>query len=177
MQQVTEYSAVCAAVQSAIAGDASAETKWQKVAAIVPAFYGTAEALIEGKAQFVADAIAPALPKRHAQAIAVELPRKNSKEYAALDEAGRARWQAATEAKADARATYETTFKRVLAKAFPPVKGEGDEGNEGTKTLETKLAKAIADCISKIEKAEAPAFDAPTALAGLRAALAAVTAK
>jgi hypothetical protein len=32
------------------------------------------------KAQFIADAILPAIDKKHAQALAVDLPRKGSKE-------------------------------------------------------------------------------------------------
>jgi hypothetical protein len=173
MQQTTEYSAVVAAVQSALNSDLATESKWQKVAAIVPAFFGTAEALIEVKAQFIADAILPIVPKRHAEALAVDLPRKNGKEYKALDEAGRKKWAATDEAKKLARATLDSSFKRVLAKAFPPVKDESEPGE--TATLKTKLAKMLSDAIGKCEKAESPDFDVPATLTGLRAALAAVT--
>jgi hypothetical protein len=174
MQQVTEYSAVVASTQAAVSNDVTTKGKWEKAGAIAFGFYGTETALTEQKAQFIADAILPALPKRHAQALATELPRKNSKDYAALTDAGRTAWETTNTAKKDARATCETYFKRVLSYAFPKEKAEKDDT---PKTLETKLAEVIADCIGKIEKAEAPAFDAPTALAGLRAALAAVTAK
>jgi hypothetical protein len=174
MQQTTEYSAVVAAVQSALNSDLATESKWQKVAAIVPAFFGTAEALIEVKAQFIADAILPIVPKRHAEALAVDLPRKNGKEYKALDETGRKKWAATDEAKKLARATLDSSFKRVLAKAFPPVKKESDDEGE-TATLKTKLAKMLADAIGKCEKVEAPDFDVSATLTGLRAALAAVS--
>lgn len=174
MQQVTEYTAVVAAVLSAVTATEGTEGKWEKVARIVPQFFGTAEALTESKAQFIADAIAPALPK-HQKAIAVELPRKNSKEFKALDAGAQAKWEIDNDAKIAARSTFDTYFKRVLKYAFPPVKGEGDDDGKASKTLETKLAEVIADCIGKIEKAESPQFDAVSALAGLRAALAAVT--
>lgn len=171
-QITTEYSAVVAAVQSAVTADQGATGKWQKVGAIVPAFFGSAEALLEVKAQFIADAILPAIDKRHAQALAKELPRKGSKEFKALDEAGVAAWEATTRAKELARATANEMFKRVIKYAFPPVKSE-DEGE--TATLKTKLAKMLADAIGKCEKVEAPDFDVPATLAGLRAALAAVS--
>ncbi len=166
----TDYSIVVAAVQSAITSDQGTKGKWEKVGAAVPAFFGTEAALTEVKAQFIADAILPALDKRHAKALAVELPRKNSAEYVALDEAGRDRWEAANEAKKAARSTADTYFKRVLSYAFPKEKAEA-----APKSLETKLAELINDAIGKIEKAEAPTFDAVTALAGLRAALTAIT--
>lgn len=171
----TEYSAVVAAVQSAVTANEGAEGKWEKVGRIVPNFYGSAEALTETKAQFIADAIAPALPK-HQKALTVELPRKNSKEFKALDAGAQARWETDNKAKISARATFETYFKRVLSYAFPAPKANSDDSDKSTKALETKLAALINDAIGKIEKAEAPAFDAVTALAGLRAALAAVTA-
>ncbi len=170
MQQVTDYSAVVAATQSAVTSTETTETRWQKAAAAVAAFFGTEAAIQEVKAQFCADAILPALPARHAKALATELPRKNSAEYKELDEAGRERWENVTEAKALARSTLDTYFKRIVSYAFPKEKAEGE-----TVTLKTKLAKMLTDAIGKCEKAEAPDFDVPATLAGLRAALAAVS--
>jgi hypothetical protein len=169
----TEYSVVVSAVQSAIVSDQGTEGKWQKVAAVVPAFFGTAESLLEVKAQFIADAILPSIPK-HAKALARELPRKNGKEYKALDDAGRKEWQTALDAKKIARSTADEYFKRVLKYAFPTIKQESDDEGE-TATLKTKLAKMLADAIGKCEKAEAPDFDVSATLTGLRAALAAVS--
>lgn len=166
----TEYTAVVAVTQSAITAEEGSKGKWEKAGPAVAAFFGTEAALLEVKAQFCADAILPALPARHAKALAVELPRKNSAEYAALDQAGRDRWENVTEAKKAARSTLDTYFKRVLSYAFPKEKEPSE-----SKSLETRLAALINDAIGKIEKAEAPAFDAVTALTGLRAALAAIT--
>ncbi len=170
MQQTTGYTEVIAATQAAVSGDVTVQNKWQKAGAVAAAFFGNEAALTEIKAQYIADAILPALPARHAKALAVELPRKNSAEYVALDQAGRDAWETVNQAKKDARATCDTFFKRVLRYAFPAEKVES-----APKSLETKLADLINDAIGKIEKAEAPAFDAVTALAGLRAALTAVT--
>jgi hypothetical protein len=170
MSQVTAYTDVVTATQAAVSNDVTSQNKWQKAGAIVMAFYGSETALMEVKAQYIADAILPALPARHAKALATELPRKNSAEYVALDQAGRDAWEVMNQNKKDARSTADTYFKRVLRYAFP-----GEKTPSESKSLETKLADLINDAIGKIEKAEAPAFDAVTALAGLRAALTAVT--
>jgi hypothetical protein len=166
----TEYSAVVAATQAAVSNDVTTKGKWEKAGAVAAAFFGNEAALTEIKAQYIADAILPALPARHAKALAVELPRKNSADYVALDQAGRDKWEAANEAKKLARATCDTYFKRVVSYAFPKEKEPSE-----TKSLETKLADLINQAIGKCEKAEAPAFDVSAALTGLRAALAAVT--
>jgi hypothetical protein len=76
------------------------------------------------KAQFIADAILPGLDKKHAQALAVDLPRKGSKEFKELSEANQAKWEDANQAKKDARATCDTYFARVLNYAFPKPKAE-----------------------------------------------------
>ena len=170
MSQSTDYSSVITTVQAAIKADVSTGNKWQQVGAIIPAFYGTEAALAEVKAQFIADAILPAIDKRHAAALATDLPRKNSAEYGALDQPGRDKWEATNEAKKAARSTCDTYFKRVLSYAFPKEKAEA-----APKSLKTKLAEAIADAIGKCEKAEAPDFDVAATLSGLRAALAAVS--
>jgi viroplasmin and RNaseH domain-containing protein len=170
MSQITEYSVVVTVTQSAITADQGSKGKWEKAGPAVAAFYGTDIALWEVKAQFIADAILPAVDKRHAKALAVELPRKNSADYVALDQSGRDKWEAANEAKKLARATVDTYFKRVVSYAFPKEKEPSE-----SKSLETKLADLINQAIGKCEKAEAPAFDVSAALTGLRAALAAVT--
>ena len=168
--QTTSYSETCAATQAAVSIDVTTANKWQKAGQVAFAFFGTESNLTEVKAQYIADAILPALPARHAKALDAELPRKNSEDYKALTDAGRAQWDAVNEAKKAARATCDTYFKRILSYAFPKEKAE-----PVAKSLETKLAELVNEAIGKIEKAEAPAFDAPTALAGLRAALAAIT--
>jgi hypothetical protein len=59
----------------------------------------TAENLESVKAQFIADAILPAMDKKHAQALAVDLPRKGSKDYNELSQANQAKWETANQAK------------------------------------------------------------------------------
>lgn len=164
-----EYQVTVKSVIDAVKNELSGVNKWQTAGANVREFFGNEAALQEVKAQFTADAILPALDKRHAAALAIELPRKGSKEYNALDASGVARWEAANQAKKDARATAATMFNRIVKYAFPsePVTGE-------PKTLKTRLVTMLSDAIGKIEKAENPDFDAVQALVHLRAAVAVI---
>ena len=162
-----EYQVTFISVIDAVKNELSGVNNWHTAGSNVREFFGTEAALLEVKAQFIADAIIPAMDKKYAQALALELPRKGSKDYNALDESGRARWDDANEAKKSARAVSHTMFNRVAGYAFPKEKAEG-----GTKTLKTRLVDMLSDAIGKIEKAEAPDFDAPAALAKLREAVA-----
>ena len=117
--QSTEYSTVVKATQDAIKADSACEFKWVSCAKSVVAFFGTDSALSGVKAQFIADAILPSIDKRHASALATELPRMNSASYHELDDAGKAKWADTNQAKKDARSTCNTYFDRVLNYAFP----------------------------------------------------------
>ena len=164
-----EYQTTVKSVIDAVKNELTGVNKWQTAGANVREFFGTEAALLEVKAQFIADAIIPAMDKKWAQALAIELPRKGSKEYNALDQSGRDRWDDANQAKKDARAVSHTMFNRVAGYAFPKEKAEG-----GTKTLKTRLVDILSDAIGKIEKAEDPEFDAVQALTHLKAALAVI---
>ena len=164
-----EYQTTVKSVIEAVKNELTGVNKWQTAGSNVREFYGSEAALQEVKAQFTADAILPALDKRHAAALGVDLPRKGSKEYNALDQSGVARWEAATQAKKDARSTAATMFNRIVGYAFPKEKPES-----ATTTLKTRLGKILSDVVSKIEKAESPDFDAVQALVHLRAAVAVI---
>jgi hypothetical protein len=73
--------AVNQAVRQAVSKDNEAKGKWQAAGQAVAGSIMTAENLEAVKAQFIADAILPAIDKKHAQALAVDLPRKGSKDY------------------------------------------------------------------------------------------------
>lgn len=164
----TNYSAVTKAVTEAVRGDINTVNKWQTAGDIVRGFYGTESALNEVKAQFIADAIMPAMDKRHAQAMAKELPRKGSADYVAFVGAhGVQAWEDANQAKKDARATAHTMFSRVVKYAFPTEKKESTPT-----TTKTKLIELINDAIKKAQKDEAPDYDATTLIAQLQLALA-----
>ena len=164
-----EYQTTVKSVIDAVRNELSGVNKWQTAGANVREFFGTEAALLEVKTQFIADAIIPAMDKKWAQALAIELPRKGSKDYNALDESGRARWDDANQAKKDARSISHTMFNRVAGYAFPKEKAEGE-----TTTLKTRLVKTLSEVIGKIEKAEDPDFDAVQALVHLRAAVAVI---
>ena len=122
----------------------------------------TAENLESVKAQFIADAILPAMDKKHAQALAVDLPRKGSKDYNELSQANQAKWETANQAKKDARSVADTYFSRVLGYAFPKPKAESKPVN-----LKDRIQKTVADLVDKCGKAESADFD----LVAVKAAL------
>ena len=165
------YQEAVKSTTAAVSGALSAEDKWYVAGLAVRAYFGTEAAIQEVKAQFTADAIIPAMKKKHAEALAIELPRKGSKEYNALDQSGVDRWKAANQAKKDARATAATMFNRIVKYAFP---SETETESGPPKTLKTRLVDMLSDAIGKIEKAENPDFDAVQALTHLRAAVAVI---
>ena len=162
-----EYQTTVKSVIDAVKNELTGVNKWQTAGSNVREFYGTEAALQEVKAQFTADAILPALDKRHAAALGVELPRKGSKEYNALDQSGVARWEAANQAKKDARATAATMFNRIVKYAFP-----SEAEPAAPRTLKTRLCEELAALIKACEKAEAPDFDVMAEIGHLKAALA-----
>ena len=60
---MTTYTAMTTAVTQAIKGALSADNKWLNAGNEVRAYYVTETAINETKAQFIADAIIPALDK------------------------------------------------------------------------------------------------------------------
>jgi len=162
--QTTEYSTVVTNCTNAVRQDINTVNKWQTAGASVAAFFGAESALVEIKAQFIADAILPAIDKRHAKALNIELPRKNGKEFTALDAQGREAWETANQAKKDARATCDTYFSRIVKYAFPKDKAEADTTPT---SLKTKIQETIADLVKKCEKAESADFDLVATLAAL----------
>jgi hypothetical protein len=155
------------AVTAAIKGELSTVNKWQTAGQTVRDFYGTETAINEVKAQFIADAIIPALDKRHAAALARELPRKNSAEFNALDAGQKANWETSNDAKKDARATAHTMFTRVVRYAFP-----ADKKERTTTALKTRLQLELASLIKACEKSEGEDFDVAGTINNLRATLA-----
>jgi hypothetical protein len=156
--------AVNQAVRQAVDADNKAKGKWQAAGQAVAGFYMTAENLEAVKAQFITDAILPAMDKKHAQALAVDLPRKGSKEYNELSEANQVKWEAANQAKKDARAIYSTYFARVVSYAFPKDKTEAESV---PKSIEVKFNEALTNLIKACEKAENASFDVVAVKAAL----------
>lgn len=166
-----EYSTVTKSVIEAVKGDINSVNKWQVAGQSVREFFGTESAIAEVKAQFIADAIIPAIDKRHAQALAKDLPRKGSADYVAFVGAhGEQAFNDAHQAKKDARATAHTMFNRVVSYAFPKPKAE----KKITET-KTKIVELINDAINKAQKDESPDYDVAALLAHLQSALSVVT--
>ena len=145
-----KYETLVKNVIDAIRNDINTVNKWQIVGSGAREFFGSEAALLEIKAQFIADAVLPALDKRHAAALGVELPRKGSKEYNALDAAGVEKWKVQYQAKKDARSTADTMFARVVKYAFPAEKTEAETEIETETETEVPVSTEIAE-----EKVEA----------------------
>ena len=121
------YVEMVSSVKTAITEDGKLIGKWETAGENVAKFFQSTKAIEEVKAQFIADAILPALDKKHAQALAKDLPRMNSKDYKeqCTKDAGYAdKWELVNKAKKDARSTCNTYFTRVVNYAFPPEKKE-----------------------------------------------------
>jgi glutamyl/glutaminyl-tRNA synthetase len=163
------YEVTVTACTNAVRQDINTVNKWQTAGEAVRAFFGTETAMLEVKAQFIADAILPAIDKRHAKALSIELVRKNSKEFLAYDQGQRDTWEFNNQAKKDARATCDTYFARIVKYAFPKEKAESEPTS-----LKTKIQEQVADLIKKCEKAESADFDLVATLTALQAVLTAV---
>lgn len=147
----TNYTEVISSVKSAITEDGKLINKWEKAGENVAEFYQSAKAVEEVKAQFIADAILPALDKKHAQALAKDLPRMNSKDYkekCSVDAGYADKWELVNKAKKDARSTCNTYFTRVVNYAFPP------EKKESKKKSFTEKLKALIDEGGKIKECD-----------------------
>jgi glutamyl/glutaminyl-tRNA synthetase len=169
MTTSTTYSETVTACTNAVRQDINTVNKWQTAGEAVRAFFGTESAMLEVKAQFIADAILPAIDKRHAKALSIELVRKNSKEFIAYDQGQRETWEYNNQAKKDARATCDTYFARIVKYAFP----KEATPSEPT-TLKTKIQEQIADLIKKCEKATDANFDLVATMQALNSVLTAV---
>lgn len=138
------YVSMVQSVKSAVKFAGDVEGKWVKAGSEVLGFYGNPKALDEQKAQFVADAIIPSIDSKHAKALAVDLPRKNSKEYneaISKDVSYSDKWELANQAKKDARSTIGTMYSRVKGYAF-----ESEKKAKTTKTFAEKLSALVEEC-------------------------------
>jgi hypothetical protein len=167
--QTTSYETVCATVTNAVSTALTSDNKWQSAGNAVRDFFGSETAVNEVKAQFIADAVIPALSAKHQKAFGIDLVRKGSKEYNDLDDGGRKAWEIANKLKKDARAVAHTMFSRIVSYAFPAEKK--DSVPTPTKT---KLIELINDAIKKAQKDEAPDYDATALVTQLNLALAIV---
>jgi len=164
--QTASYQATITACTNAVRQDINTVNKWELAGSEVRLFFGTEAAMLEVKAQFIADAILPAIDKRHAKALATELPRKNSKEFNALDAGQRDTWEYVNQAKKDARSTCDTYFNRIVKYAFPKEASESEPTS-----LKTKIQVQIADLIKKCEKSTDADFDIVETTKALQAVL------
>jgi hypothetical protein len=124
LKMSVNYNEVVSAVKSAVKISGDTENKWVKAGGEVFAFFGSEKALDEVKAQFIADAILPAVDKKHAEYLGKDIPRKGSKEYNALGQSELAKWNEINEGKKSARAVCGVMYNRVKSYAFEKEKKE-----------------------------------------------------
>ena len=162
-----EYQQVTKSVIEAVKGDINSVNKWQTAGDSVRQFFGTESAVTEVKAQFIADAIIPAINPAHAKALSKDLPRKGSADYVAFVGAhGADAWDAANQAKKDARSVAHTMFARVVKYAFPAEKTES-----APRDLKTRLNEEIAALVKACQKAVGATFDIGATITALEATL------
>ena len=140
----TNYQEVISSVKNAVKFANDVEGKWVKAGGEVFAFYGSEKALDEVKAQFCADAIIPSIDAKHAKALAVDLPRKGSKEFNEMlskDSSYQVKWDIANQAKKDARSTISTMYSRIKGYAF-----EKESKTSTKKTFAEKLSALVEEC-------------------------------
>lgn len=169
MNNATTYTEVTTAVIAAVKGDIAGANKWQTAGQTVRDFYGTETAVNEVKAQFIADAIIPAMDKKHATALGKELTRKGSAEFNSFDEGQKATWETTNQAKKDARAIAHTMYSRIVRYAFPTEKAE-----TVARSLKTRISEELSALIKACEKSEDEDFDVLATINNLRATLALV---
>ena len=180
----TNYTKACDTTKDAIKTDGTSKAKWTSAGATCASFFKTPDAMVAVKAQFIADAVLPAMDKRHRDALAVELPRKGTKaytDYVALNSPprdlqkegilyGEGKWDAANQAKKDARAIAHTYFARLLKYAFPPE----DKEAATPRDLKTRINEELAALVKACQKAEGAPFDVGATIKGLESVLAIV---
>ena len=163
------YTEVCTTVKAAITATEATNAKWDTVGKNILAFYDSPDALKAVKAQFCADAIVPALARKHRDALELNIPRKGSK-----DDTEPAKNAEARAAKKDATATRDTMFMYALKKAWPEY-GKSDDAAESEDTPDAtdsdKIRKALTELIAKVQKKESLDFDSAAAVKNLQAAL------
>ena len=165
---------VIKSVKAAVRADAALSDKWKACGTVVSTHY-TEATFLEGKAQFIADAILPALGDDAVRIMGTDQHRKGSAQYlefCAKDSTYAAQWAAQNEAKRNVRAQAHTMFGRVAKYAWPAE----DDGQPAVKrALKTRLAEELVKLIKVCESSEDTDLDLPTIITHLQAALTAAT--
>jgi hypothetical protein len=110
----TNYSEVVSATTDALKATTSAENKLQQAGALVAGFYVSRETFREGRKQFEADAIIPALDKKYQSYLKLDIERGDKSEQAETNRKN----------KATARGFVASYFSKIENHAFPKAKAE-----------------------------------------------------
>jgi hypothetical protein len=152
----TTYQQVTSSTIEALRASNNAENKLQQAGENVRAFYVTREAFRAVKKQFEADAIIPALAKKHQQALDYTIERGDKSEQA----------KTLRDAKASARGTVASYFSKIENHAFPKDKAEATPREPSMAFVEDLIKVA-----KKGQKLESAQFNLVKVMAHLNAAL------
>ena len=145
-------------VREAIDTENKALGKWQKVGTTVADEYANLAAFEAVKADFLKDAIYPAMGDNAVAAVNAELPRKNTTEYkerCAKESGYAAQWETANTLKRDTKAKGHTYFDRVCENAFrAEYAAKYGKPETPPRTLKTRTIEELTALIKAHEKAE-----------------------
>lgn len=151
---------VIKSVKAAVSADSTMQDKWKACGLLVAKHY-TEATLMESKAQFIVDAIYPALGDDALRIVNADLLRKGStayKEKCAKESTYAAQWAAANEAKRNVKAAAHTMFGRIAKYAWPT---ESDGAPATKRELATRLIEDLTKLIKACEASEDESLDLP----------------
>jgi len=158
-----------------------AENKFVKLGEIVAAEYAGPDKFEAIKADYIAEAILPAMGAEAQKIMGAELLRKGTPAYlekCAADPTYKEQHAAMSKAKIVTRATADKNYRRVRDYADrvwnPPVESEG-EGANPTTTKQAKLLKKAVELLTALQKDEQPTYKHKDAIAAAQLVVKALT--
>lgn len=146
-----------------------AENKFVKLGELVAGEYQSADKFEAVKAEYIAQAILPAMGKEAQKIMGAELLRKGSPAYlekCAADPTYKEQHETMSKAKINTRAAADKNFRRVRDYADrvwnPPKQDDATDGEKGATTPTTKQAKLLKKAVelqTALQKDEQPTYD------------------
>jgi hypothetical protein len=161
-----------------------AENKFVKLGEIVAAEYAGPDKFEAIKADYIAEAILPAMGAEAQKIMSAELLRKGTPAYlekCAADPTYKDQHEKMSKAKIVTRATADKNYRRVRDYADrvwnPPVEseGEGEKGANPTTTKQAKLLKKAVELLTALQKDEQPTYKHKDAIAAAQLLVKALT--
>lgn len=145
---------IISATIDAIATMGKAEHKFVTLGGLVSGEYHSVDKFDAVKAEYITQAILPAMGKDAERIMSTELLRKGTPAYlekCAADPTYKEQHAAMSQAKINTRATADANFRRVRKYAFPP---NDERGPSEKRDLKTRTNEELAALIKAHQKAE-----------------------